>query len=122
MTAANARDLDRVAGLYAPDAVIISEGEETIEGRASFRAHLEPLRNVPFVDVEKSPDRIEIAVSGDMAVVQGRYRNRYGDAAAGRVAAASGSYIASTAGSRMDGRWRISVDFSVPDASPSVSR
>lgn len=121
VAAANARDLDRVAALYASDAVIVSAGEQTIEGRAAFRAHLEPLRSVPLVEVEKSPDRIEAAASGDMAIVQGRYRNRYGDPAANRVATASGIYVAIYR-RQPDGRWRIAVDVTVPDASEDARR
>ena len=114
--AANVRDLDRLAGHYTLDAVILSPGED-IRGRAAFARHLAPIRSAPIIEVVRTPATITIAAAGDIAYLTGRYRNRYQPSAGARIDIAAGSYTA-VYRHEADGAWRICVDIQAPDPHP----
>lgn len=113
--AATARDLDRLVGFYASDAVIVSAGRPPIRGRAAFLAHLEPLRRAVGFEARKTPQ--DIQVSGDLGYVRGVYSNRFTDPTTRRTETNAGTYVAIYR-RQADGAWRIALDVTAPDPAP----
>src|SRR5688500_8172689 len=62
--AAQARDLEAVAGYFADDAVMISSGQPPLRGKQAIRASLEDAFKIPGFSISWEP--IEADVSGDL--------------------------------------------------------
>src|SRR5229473_2897101 len=70
ITADNARDLNQVLGLYAPDAMLLPPDENPVVGRAAIQPRYQALFQsmAPAIVSELN----EVHVSGDWAYVRGR--------------------------------------------------
>jgi uncharacterized protein (TIGR02246 family) len=93
----NAGDFDALAGLYAPDAIVVGP-EGTYRGRDQIRADFEEGYE-PGATGTVTSDRIEVASSGDLAYVFGTWSTDRGY---------SGDYV-SVLG-RRDGGWMWLTD------------
>lgn len=67
--AVQAGDLDRLASLYAEDAVLLPPGAPAVEGRAAIREFLNTLPEVQSAELRQE----SIEGRGDLAYVQGSY-------------------------------------------------
>lgn len=74
IAADNARDIERVLSLYAPDAVLMPPGEAPVQGRAAIRPRYEGLFAAYTPAIEGRID--ELAVDGTTAFVRGHNGGR----------------------------------------------
>jgi uncharacterized protein (TIGR02246 family) len=105
IAADNARNLDSVLALYAPDAVLMPPGEEPVRGRDAIRPRYEALFRSFNPAIRSELD--EVRVAGSLAFVSGRntgdLRPREPAAAARRLNDLFVMVLAREPG----GRWRI---------------
>jgi AraC family transcriptional regulator len=98
-------DADRLVEMYTPDAQLIMAGK-TVVGREAVRAHIAFAMAAGVRDFRL--DEQELFVGDEIAVETGRAT--FGDAAGSKMA--TSRYM--TLWKRIDGRWRIHRDISVP--------
>jgi ketosteroid isomerase-like protein len=110
----NARTL---AAHYASDAYIVPAGMNPLSGEMNIRILFGAIARDPNLDMSFAPDRIEVAASGDLALVRGRFSDRYTDPATNKVKSETGTYI-NVYKKQDDGSWKVIEDFSVNDARP----
>lgn len=116
--AAMARDVDRLLDLFEDDVLVLGPGE-TIDGKAAYARHLEPIRHAYRIEVSRVPERIDISRSGDLATVVGRYANSFSAAIDQPSVSRSGKYVTiyrrGTAGD-----WKVTADITAPEPQPGV--
>lgn len=102
-----AQDAAGVAALFATDATLVWDDRVPVQGRAAIEEHMATsyLEN-PSGGGSWSPDRIDVAASGDLAVEQGAWQTSGGE----------GRYM--TVHQKRNGEWRVIADMSV-DTSPN---
>lgn len=106
MAAVAAKDVDRFANLYAPDAALLLANVPIIQGRPAIRAELQKLFSAPNMSFSFASTKIEVAKSGDLAYELGT--NRFvADMPEGRVND-QGKYLA--AWKKIDGQWMLVAD------------
>jgi uncharacterized protein (TIGR02246 family) len=103
--AANAVDLERIIGLYEPDAIVAERGGELARGTAAIRAHVEGLLAMkPEMEIVAS----RTIVNGELAQLSSHWR--------AKVTAPDGSAVqldfggSELARRQADGTWRLVVD------------
>ncbi|MDQ6634581.1 MAG: SgcJ/EcaC family oxidoreductase [Gemmatimonadota bacterium] len=106
MRSVGARDVDKVAAVYAPDAMVMMSNSPSLSGAAAIRSNWVDTFKMPGLSLTWAPTQIRVAESGDMATEVGTYRMSF-DAPSGKVNDA-GSYT--TVWRKMDGRWRAVTD------------
>lgn len=96
---------------FAEDGAMLVPGRE-IRGHEEIRAAMEPAFAEPGYALEWSPERGEIAASGDLGYTVGRYRRTR--LVEGDTTRSTGAYV--TVWRRQpDGSWRVALDLGVPD-------
>jgi uncharacterized protein (TIGR02246 family) len=110
----NQKDAAGIASLFATDGRVVWAGQDPIEGPAAIQEFLAgDFERSPDRVSSWSPDRVEVAPSGDLAVEYGSYTSAPGPDAEPDE---EGNY--STVYRKVDGAWMIVSDFSVPNALP----
>jgi len=104
-SAVTARDADRLARWYAPDAVVFMSNSPPAAGTSAIRTSFRDFVNLPGLSFSFAPTRIDITAA-DAATEFGTYRYSF-DGPQGRVTD-SGNY--STVWRKIDGEWRIVTD------------
>jgi uncharacterized protein (TIGR02246 family) len=107
MNYANSKDAAAIAsGIFAPDAVMISE-DKAYRGTAEIQAALEAqTKKRPDALVSWTSDKIRVAGSGDLAVETGSFTvDPDGE---GKKSAILGSFA--TTWAKVDGQWRAVAD------------
>jgi len=103
-----------IAGLFASDGRVVWAGQDPVVGPAAIQAFLAgDFERSPERVSSWSPDRVEVAPSGDLAVEYGSYTSAPGPDAEPDE---EGNY--STVYRKVEGAWMIVSDFSVPNALP----
>jgi ketosteroid isomerase-like protein len=102
LVAFRAGDAGTMDALYAEDAVLVNPGAEPLEGRAAIDAlHREEMSRLGVV-VEWEPIRVEVAESGDLGYVYGRWSAR------SEESSDQGYYV--NVYRKVDGVWRTVVE------------
>lgn len=109
------RDVDRIVAHYAPDASLISPGSARATGAAPIRAAATAMLRDPNLELRFTPDRVEVAASGDLAYSRGTFSLRLTDPATGQPASQSGTYL-TTYRKQSDGSWKAVDDIAAPGA------
>ncbi len=112
------RDLDRVAGHYSEDAVLMVPGMGSTVGTQNIRKALEAMAADPAFSLKFSAARIEVASSGDLAFAQGSYLLTITDPQTKKVVHDTGSYV-TTYRRESDGAWRAVTDIATSTAWPN---
>lgn len=68
-----AKDLDGVAGMYAPDATFMPPGSPPVQGAAAIRASWAPFIHAPGFRLVLTPDQVTSSASGDLVIDRGHY-------------------------------------------------
>jgi len=103
-----------IAGLFANDGRVVWAGQDPVVGPAAIQDFLAgDFERSPDRVSSWSPDRVEVAPSGDLAVEYGSYTSAPGPDAEPDE---EGNY--STVYRKVEGVWMIVSDFSVPNALP----
>ena len=107
MNYVNSKDAASIAnGIFAPDAILISD-DKAYKGTAAIQAAGEAqIKEMPDAVVSWSSDQVRVASSGDLAVETGSFTvDPDGE---GKKPAIQGSFV--TAWAKIDGQWRAITD------------
>jgi uncharacterized protein (TIGR02246 family) len=105
VTADNARDLERVLGFYASDAILLPPGEAPVAGIEAIRPRYIALFEGFMPEIEARVD--EACVSGEVAFVRGHNGGRLKARGAGPSRPLDDAYLMLLR-RNTDGAWRIS--------------
>ena len=97
------RDTASIGSFYTEDAVYAPQGSPAYRGRDSVSGRWSLEFRSPAFQLERTPLRIEVAKSGDLAHEVGTYQVRFRDQ--GQVRQGGGTYM--TAWRKEGGEWRI---------------
>jgi len=105
LRAVAAHDVDKVAAMYTPDAVVMNPNAPAATG-AAIRKSWADLLGMPEATLAWTPTRVNVAASGDLASETGSYTLSY-DSPNGKVNDA-GSFV--TVWRKDGGQWKIVTD------------
>ena len=98
-------DGETMDALYAENAVLVNPGEEPLEGRSAIDSlHRNEMARPGYV-LDWEPIRVEVAESGDLGYVYGRWSGRSED---GSLPDDHGYYV--NVYRKIDGTWRTGVE------------
>jgi ketosteroid isomerase-like protein len=120
--AASTASVDVWMAFYAADAAVLLPNDQLASGKELLRHTVTRLLALPHLSVASRPIKVEVARSGDLALLVGAYELRFGDSRGAPV---------SDRGRRLeiwrkqaDGTWKCSVDTWIldePIAAPSAA-
>ena len=106
MNYANAKDAASIAGIFAPDGIMISD-DKAYRGAAQIQAATEErIKKTPDAIYSWTSDRVQVADSGDLAVELGSFT--FDPDGEGKKPARQGSFA--TTWAKVDGQWRVTSD------------
>ena len=106
MNYANSKDAASIAGIFAPDGIMISE-DKAYRGPAEIQAAIEErIKKTPDALVSWTSDKVLVANSGDLAVERGSFT--FDPDGEGKKPAHQGSFA--TTWAKVDGQWRVTSD------------
>ena len=106
MNYANSKDAASIAGVFAPDGIMISE-EKAYRGSAEIQAATEErIKKSPDAIYSWTSDKVRVADSGDLAVELGSFT--FDPDGEGKKPAHQGSFA--TTWAKVDGQWRVISD------------
>ena len=111
--AAQARDVDTFAAVYADDAVLMIEGVPDAVGVDAIREGIGNMMQDPNFDLSFVADKVKVARSGDMAFETGAYSLSWSDSD-GDPTTQTGSYVVVWE-KQADGTWKVVIDAPVSD-------
>lgn len=111
--ALDSRDAVRAACFYSADALFVTSGRPPAEGREAIQRAFEEDFRAPGFSLVLAIERVEVAASGDMAVVRGTFSVSFSTPNQAAPFAARGSYVQVL---RRDAeqQWRVAIDISTP--------
>lgn len=102
------KDVDKMMGFYAEDAVMLPPGEAVATGKAAIRASWTQMLAPPDLDLTWGATKVEVAKGGDLAYSVGTYAMSYKDAS-GKAVNDRGKY-ATVWKKGPAGDWKAAVD------------
>lgn len=114
------RDVPRAAGHYASDGMLMPAGMNRMSGPKAIRGGIEALMRDPAFKISFSPERVEVADSGDLAYTRGTYRMETTDPKTKQPHAETGNYM-TTYKKQADGSWKAVDDIAAPGAAPAAA-
>ena len=88
-----AKDLDKIAGHYTDDAVLMAPGAPPTVGTAAIHAMLKEMVSDNALSLKFEASRVEVASGGDMAYSQGSYTMTMTDPSTKKPINDKGSYV-----------------------------
>jgi len=110
-----AKDADKVASHYAPDAVLMIANFPAAKGTDAIKSEVATTLKDPHMTLSYSPAVVVIAKGGDMAYVQGVYTMTYSEPRTGSTLIEKGKYL-TVYKKQDDGTWKIAEDIDNADA------
>ncbi|HEV2424949.1 MAG TPA: SgcJ/EcaC family oxidoreductase [Terriglobia bacterium] len=104
-----AKDVDKLLAHYTDDAVLMSPGAPPWNGKDSIRAGLKEMVSDNALSLSFTPDRVEVAKSGDFAYTEGGYTMNMTDPATQKPISDKGSYV-TVYRKQADGSWKAVSD------------
>jgi len=119
--ATNAGDVDKVAGMYAEDGLLLPPGAPPVKGRAAIREFWNGFLQPYAVTLTLGTDRVE--GRGDLAYIVGHYHLVTTPKAKGTPAMPpeDGKY-SEVLKRQADGSWRYVVDMYSPNSTPAAPK
>jgi ketosteroid isomerase-like protein len=74
------RNADALSAAWDPDGVLITGGPQPITGLPAYRDSLARVWKRPNIVLLHTPEKVDMAASGDMAFESGRWEERWQDA------------------------------------------
>lgn len=110
--AAAAGNVEKAVSYWADDAVLMSEGQQPLEGKASIRKMVEESFKMPGFRISWKPKSVQVSESGDMAYLIEDSQITYNDSTGQAV---THNLNAVTIWRKQkDGTWKNVVDISTP--------
>jgi uncharacterized protein (TIGR02246 family) len=113
-----AKDKKAFVALWAEDAAIFPPGSPVVVGRDGILAEWDPILSNPETSLTWSPEKVEVAGSGDLGYTYGKYLWS-GKGPDGQRMVRNGKYVTIWRKEK-DGRWRAVVDLGTPSDPPST--
>lgn len=111
--AAQAKNPDSFASVYAPNAVVMLEGAPDMRGVEAIRAGIGEMMQDPNFSLSFEADDVVVAEAGDMAYETGTYALTVSDPE-GNPASQHGHYVVVWQ-KQADGSWKVMVDAPISD-------
>jgi uncharacterized protein (TIGR02246 family) len=111
--ALDSKDGERAASFYSTDALFVTSGRQPAEGRDAVQRVFEEDFRAPGFKLDLAVARVEVAASGDMAVVRGTFSVIFSTTDQRTPFEVRGSYLQVL---RRDAEqpWRVAIDISTP--------
>jgi Ketosteroid isomerase homolog len=100
---AAAKDLDKTVAFYADDAVVLPPNQPAVTNKDGIRNLWKGFLD-SFIDISWKTARVEVAKSGDMAVLTGTYQMTMKDGSKD-----NGKYC-EVWQKKADGKWKVAID------------
>ena len=116
-----ARDLDKLVGHYADDAVLMSPGGPASVGKDAIRSVLKPMVSDPAMTLKFQASKVDTSSSGDMGYTQGTYTLTMTDPQSKQLINDHGNYV-TVYKKGADGSWKAVSDIAssaVPPPAPA---
>lgn len=107
------RDAERAASFYSEDALFVTSGRPPAEGRAAVERVFEEDFGTSGFKLDLAVERLEVAGSGDMAVVRGSFTVSFSPSGDGTPVEVRGAYLQVLRRSAKQ-PWRVTIDISTP--------
>lgn len=107
-----AKDIDKIIAFYADDATLMVAGDPVRKGKDEIKKGLGAMVADPSLNMQFSPQRVEIGKSGDVAFTQGSYQLTISDPKSKKPITDKGSYVTGYK-KQADGSWRAVSDIAV---------
>ena len=117
--AAGAKDLEKTVSFYTDDALVMPPNIPVLQGKEAARAMWKGMFSVPGFGGGWKATRVEVAKSGDLAYVTGRYEISETDAS-GRALTDTGNYLEAWK-KQADGNWKCVADMFNSEVAPGAS-
>jgi ketosteroid isomerase-like protein/quercetin dioxygenase-like cupin family protein len=111
--AQSTKDPNKFMSFMAQDATVYAPGEPAQKGAATIRTKFEEMSRAPGFSLTWTPDKADVAKSGDIAYTTGSYEVTMAGGAE------KGKYVAVWK-KQSDGSWKVTDDIFNPDAPPQV--
>jgi uncharacterized protein (TIGR02246 family) len=115
-----AKELDKVVGHYADDAVLMAPGTAPSVGKDAIRAGLKRMLSDPALSLKFEAARVEVANDGDMAYTQGSYTLTMTDPATKKPFNDKGTYV-TVYKKQSDGSWKAVSDIASSETFPGAA-
>jgi uncharacterized protein (TIGR02246 family) len=112
-----AKNIDAIANFYADDAVLMTPGAESIQGKDAIRNGLKEMIADPALSLTFEASRTDVAKSGDLGYTQGSYKMTVTDPATHKVINDHGNYV-TTFRKQADGSWKAVADIATSAVPP----
>jgi uncharacterized protein (TIGR02246 family) len=113
--AASNRDVEKVVGYWADDAIVISAGEPILSGKQAIRQMVEESYKMPGFGISWQPQSVVVSESGDMAYILENSQISFTDST-GKPITINNKAV-SIWRKQTNGTWKNAVDISTPDTS-----
>lgn len=110
--AAAANDVEKTVSYWADDAVLISAGQPTLEGKEAIKKMVEESFKTPGFKISWQPQKVVVSESGDMAYLIEDSQMSFPDST-GKTTTLNNKAV-SIWRKQADGSWKNIVDISTP--------
>jgi ketosteroid isomerase-like protein len=114
--AAGAKDIEKTVSFYSDDAIVLVPNSPLLKTKEQIRTLWTGMFSIPGFSGGWKPEKIEIARSGDLAYISGRYEINEVDPS-GRPLTDTGNYLEIWR-KQSDGNWKCVVDTFSSDLQP----
>jgi len=108
------KDLEKMVGHYADDAVLMSPGMPSSAGKDAIRKLLQDMISDPALSLKFQTSKVEVGKGGDVGFTQGSYTMTMTDPATKKVLNDHGSYV-TTYRKAGDGSWKAVADIATSE-------
>jgi uncharacterized protein (TIGR02246 family) len=115
-----ARDLEKIVGHYADDAVFMVSGSSANLGKDAIRNGLREMVSDPGMTMKFQSTKVDVAKSGDLAYTRGTYTLTVTDPQTKQPVTDHGSYVTAYR-KQPDGTWKAVADIAVSEVPTPVS-
>ena len=103
------KDADKIMAFYADDAVLMTPGAESVQGKDAIRNDLKQMLADPAVSLTFQSSKVDVAKSGDLGYTAGTYKLTVTDPATHKPITDHGNYV-TTFRKQADGSWKAAAD------------
>jgi uncharacterized protein (TIGR02246 family) len=111
-----AKDVEKLAGHYTDDAVMMAPGMPAFKGKDAIRGAWKMMLDDPNFKLTFSSDRVEISKAGDFAFSKGTYASTMTNPKTKKPVDDKGSYV-TVFQKQADGGWKAVEDINTSEAS-----
>jgi uncharacterized protein (TIGR02246 family) len=110
-----AKDVDKVAALYADDATVMLPDTPVMTGKAAISAGFKGAGSDPNFSLSLQTTSVDVSKGGDLGYVRGSYMVHQTDAKTKKATMEKGHYVL-VYKKQADGSWKIVADTAIPEA------